>query len=200
MFALSVIFFYSCNSQTTQNNIKMSSPTFSFTEGTVGMIGEHKVMFSNIMIQDYTLTDGTAKEGPAASLSLPNTKDWQTAGVGYIFTLDGTKYEVTNVKEGRPFGQVMVKVYRPTFSFTEGTVGMIGEHKVMFSNIMIQDYTLTDGTAKEGPAASLSLPNTKDWETAGVGHTFTLDGTKYEVTNVKEGRPFGQVTVVKSSN
>ena len=34
---------------------------------------------------------------------------------------------------------------------------MIGVHKVMFSNIMLQDYALHDGTTKEGLAASLSL-------------------------------------------
>ncbi|WP_156039752.1 hypothetical protein [Aureispira sp. CCB-QB1] len=177
----------------------MNSSIWSFTEGTVGMIGEHKVMFSNIMIQDYTLADGTSKEGPAASLSLPNNKEWQTAGTGCIFTLDGVEYEVTNVEEGDPFGEVTVKIHRPIFSFTEGTVGMIGEHKVMFSNIMIRDYTLADGTSKEGPAASLSLPNNKEWQTAGTGCVFTLDGVEYEVTNVEEGDPFGEVTVVKNN-
>jgi hypothetical protein len=101
-------FFFSCNSQTNPNNIKMNASTWSFTEGTVGMIGEHKVMFSNIMLQDYTLADGTAKEGPAASLSLPNTKNWQTAGVGHFFTLDGAQYEVINVEQGDPFGQVTI--------------------------------------------------------------------------------------------
>jgi hypothetical protein len=103
-----IFFFYSCNSQTIPKKIKMSSSTWSFKEGTVGRIGEHKVMFSNIMLQDYTLADGTVKEGNAASLSLPNTKDWQTAGVGHLFTLDGVTYEVVNVEDATPFGQVTV--------------------------------------------------------------------------------------------
>ena len=179
----------------------MSTPKWSFTEGTVGRIGEHKVMFSNIMLQDYTLADGTAKEGVAASLSLPNSKDWQTAGVGHLFTLDDVTYEVVSVEDGTPFGKVEVKIAEPTtWSFTEGTVGRIGAHKVMFSNIMLQDYTLADGTAKEGVAASLSLPNSKDWQTAGVGHLFTLDDVTYKVVSVEDGTPFGKVEVVKHNN
>jgi uncharacterized protein YaiE (UPF0345 family) len=180
--------------------MKMSASTWSFTEGTVGRIGEHKVMFSNIMLQDYTLADGTTTEGVAASLSLPNSKEWQTAGVGHLFTLDDVVYEVTNVEDGSPFGQVKVQLKEPTWSFTEGTVGRIGEHKVMFSNIMLQDYTLADGTTTEGVAASLSLPNSKEWQTAGVGHIFTLDGVRYEVVSVNDGSPFGKVVVVKSNN
>ncbi|WP_264789634.1 hypothetical protein [Aureispira anguillae] len=178
----------------------MDSETYNFTEGTVGMVGEHKVMFSNIMIQDYTLEDGTAKEGPAASLSLPNSKEWLTVGAGCTFELDGVRYEIVQVLEGTPFGSVEIQVYSEIYDFTEGTVGMIGKHKVMFSNIMIQDYTLEDGTKKEGPAASLSLPNNKEWFTAGTGYAFVLDGGKYEVVEVLEGSPFGSVKVKMISN
>jgi uncharacterized protein YaiE (UPF0345 family) len=180
--------------------IKLYEPTWSFKEGTVGRIGEHKVMFSNIMLQDYTLADGTPKEGVAASLSLPNSKEWQTAGVGHVFTLDGVMYEVVSVEDKSPFGQVVVKIHVKTWSFKEGAVGRIGEHKVMFSNIMLQDYTLADGTAKEGVAASLSLPNSKEWQTAGIGHIFTLDGAKYEVISIEDESPFGRVVVVENNN
>ena len=87
----------------------MNLNTQSFTEGTVGMIGEHKVMFSNIMIQDYTLEDGTGQEGPAASLSLPNTKEWVVVGAGSTFLLDGKKYVVVEITEDDPFGKIIVK-------------------------------------------------------------------------------------------
>jgi uncharacterized protein YaiE (UPF0345 family) len=185
----------SCNANIQKKEIKMNLNTQSFTEGTVGMIGEHKVMFSNIMIQDYTLEDGTGQEGPAASLSLPNTKEWVVVGAGSTFLLDGKKYEVFEITENDPFGEIIVKLHQNTQSFTEGTVGMIGEHKVMFSNIMIQDYKLEDGTTQEGPAASLSLPNTKEWVVVGAGSTFLLDGKKYVVVEITEDDPFGKIIV-----
>ncbi len=104
------IFFVSCNADRQKKEIKMNLNTQSFTEGTVGMIGEHKVMFSNIMIQDYKLEDGTTQEGPAASLSLPNTKEWVVVGAGSTFLLDGKKYEVVEITEDDPFGKIIVKI------------------------------------------------------------------------------------------
>jgi uncharacterized protein YaiE (UPF0345 family) len=100
----------SCNANIQKKEIKMNLNTQSFTEGTVGMIGEHKVMFSNIMIQDYTLEDGTGQEGPAASLSLPNTKEWVVVGAGSTFLLDGKKYVVVEITEDDPFGKIIVKI------------------------------------------------------------------------------------------
>lgn len=88
----------------------MDANTQIFTEGTVGMIGDYKIMFSNIMIQDYSLEDGTTKQGPAASLSLPNSKTWQVVGVGSTFIVDNKKYEIIEITEDDPFGQVIVKL------------------------------------------------------------------------------------------
>ena len=105
---LTIIFFYSCQNKTPSNNIKMNSSTWSFTGGTVGMLGEHKVMFGNIMIQDYTLADGAAREGLTAALSLPNRKKWDLVGVGSTFSLDDITYEVINIEEGDYQGQVTV--------------------------------------------------------------------------------------------
>jgi len=44
------------------------------------------------------------------------------------------------------------------------------------------------------------LPNSKDWQTAGVGHIFTLDGKKYEVISIEDESPFGRVVVVENNN
>ena len=66
--------------------------------------------------------------------------------------------------------------------------------------IIIQDYALADGTAKEGLTAALSLPNRKKWDLVGVGSSFTLKSTTYEVINIEQGDSDGQVTVVKKSN
>jgi hypothetical protein len=196
--AFTIILFYSCNCQKIQNNIKMSTSTWSFKEGAVGRIGEHDVMFSNIMLQDYTLANGTITEGLATSLSIPGTPR-QTVGVGHVFTLEGVQYEVMSVEDGAPFGQVVVKVHVRTWSFREGAVGRIGERDVMFSNIMLQDYTLANGTAIEGLATSLSIPGTPR-QTVGVGHVFTLEGVQYKVMSVEDGTPFGQVVVIENNN
>lgn len=88
----------------------MDANTMSFTEGTVGMIEDKKVMFSNIMLQDYILDNGETKEGPAASLSLPTSKEWLTVGKGSNFELDGKIYVIVDVIEDDPFGEVLIKV------------------------------------------------------------------------------------------
>ena len=192
--AFTIIFFYSCNCQKKQNTIKMSTSNWSFTEGTVGRIGKHDVSFSNIMLQDYTLANGTATEGLAARLSIPGMPK-ETVGVGHVFTLEGVQYEVMEIENGTPFGRVSVKVYVQTWSFTEGTVGRIGKHDVSFSNIMLQDYTLANGTATEGLAARLFIPGMPK-QTVGVGHVFTVEDVQYEVTSIENGSPSGQVLVV----
>lgn len=100
------------NSTTTTNTKNMNATTIDFQEGAVGTIGVHKVMFSNIMLQDYTLKDGTPKEGLAASLSLPTQKEWITAGEGYVFELEGKSYEVIAITDGEgrsSSGQVTIQ-------------------------------------------------------------------------------------------
>jgi len=104
-----MILLITCNIDTGKKKMKMDLNTKNFSEGTVGTIEGHKVMFSNIMIQDYTLEDGTNKQGAAASLSLPNSKEWLTVGAGSTFLLDGKKYEVIEVTEDSP-GQVLVRL------------------------------------------------------------------------------------------
>lgn len=173
----------------------MNEYKHTFTEGTVGMIGEHKVMFSNIMLQDYPIADGSMSEGLAASLSLPTQKEWITVGIGSTFDLDGNTYEIVHVTDDEPFGQIAVNLYQPVIKFTEGTVRELGGHKVMFSNIMLQDYQTPTGEMKEGLAASLSLPTQKEWITAGVGYTFELDHVTYEIINLEDNDPFGVVTI-----
>ncbi len=102
---ISILFLSSCLSVQPTN----SQNTYTFREGTVNLIDGEKLMFFNIMIQDYRLDNGQMKEGAAASLSLPDQEDWITVGVGSFFNLKGVKYEIVAVNEGSSKGSVSVR-------------------------------------------------------------------------------------------
>lgn len=169
-----------------QETMQEQSDIVIFTEGTVGQLGGHNVMFSNIMLQDYTDAQGNPQEGLAASLSLPNQKEWITAGKGHTFELDGVRYTVLDISDEDPSGSVKVGLATPPPStrFKGNTVGYLGERRIAFANVMPRDYTDGAGNLRNGLAASVSLPGYDDNLIVGEGSTFELDGTTYEVINV----------------
>lgn len=79
----------------------------------------------------------------------------------------------------------------------ETTVGDLDGTRVPMGNVTNGSYTLPDGTPKRGPICSLALPG-QIGEFVGAGSVVTVDGTRWEVTEVvNPAEGLGSVTLRK---
>lgn len=69
---------------------------------------------------------------------------------------------------------------------TEGTVAVLGGHRVGIGNIWERSYALPDGTEQRGPTSMLSFPDDTTL-IAGRGSEVDLAGTRWHVVDVSEG-------------
>jgi hypothetical protein len=80
-------------------------------------------------------------------------------------------------------------------SIEETTVGDLDGTRVPMGNVTNGSYTLPDGTEKRGPICSLALPG-QIGEFVGAGSVVTVDGTRWEVTEVvNPAEGLGSVTL-----
>ena len=77
----------------------------------------------------------------------------------------------------------------------ETTVGDLDGTRVPMGNVTNGSYTLPDGTEKIGPICSLALSG-QIGEFVGAGSVVTVDGTRWEVTEVvNPAEGLGSVTL-----
>lgn len=77
----------------------MSDREIVATEGTMAVLGGHRVGIGNIWERTYTLPDGTEQRGPTSMLNLPDDTTL-IAGRGTGLDLAGARWRVVDVSEG----------------------------------------------------------------------------------------------------
>jgi hypothetical protein len=69
---------------------------------------------------------------------------------------------------------------------TEGSMALLGGHRVGIGNIWERTYALPDGTEQRGPTSMLNLPDDTTL-IAGRGTDLDLAGARWHVVDVSEG-------------